>query len=63
MEKNTAIRLNVIAKPLEHKGCAVIPQRWVVERSVAWEGRNRLTSKEYHAIQNRAKPFFILVLL
>jgi putative transposase len=42
MQKNTAIRLNVIEKPPGQKVCAVIPKRWVVERSIAWGGRNRL---------------------
>jgi len=36
------MRLNVIEKPAGQKGCAVIPKRWVVERSIAWMGRNRL---------------------
>ena len=42
------MRLNVIEKPAGQKGCAVIPKRWVVERSIAWAGRNRLASKEYN---------------
>jgi hypothetical protein len=42
MQKNTAIRLNVIEKPPGQKVCAVIPKRWVVERSIACAGRNRL---------------------
>jgi hypothetical protein len=46
MEKNTAIRLNVIEKSPGQKGCAVIPKRWVVERSIAWAERNRLASRE-----------------
>jgi hypothetical protein len=41
LQQNTTIRLNVIEKPLGQKGCAVIPKRWVVERSIAWAGRNR----------------------
>jgi len=42
MEKNTAIRLNVIEKPPGQTGFAVIPKRWVMECSIAWVGRNRL---------------------
>ena len=42
MQQNTTIRLNVIEKPPGQKGFAVIPKRWVVERSIAWAGRNRL---------------------
>jgi len=48
MEKNTAMRLNVIEKPAGQKGCAVIPNRWLAERSIAWVGSNRLASKEDH---------------
>ena len=48
LRQNTAIRLNVIEKPLGQTGFAVIPKRWVVERSIAWAGRNRLVSKEYN---------------
>jgi len=36
------MRLNVIEKPAGQKGCAVIPKRRVVERSIAWVERNRL---------------------
>jgi len=48
MQKNTSIRLNVIEKPPGQKRFAIIPKRWVVERSIAWAGRNRLASKEYN---------------
>jgi len=39
--RTTTIRLHVIEKPPGQKGCAVIPKRWVGERSMAWAGRNR----------------------
>ena len=32
----------IIEKPPGQTGCAVIPKRWLVERSIAWAGRNRL---------------------
>ena len=48
MEQNTSLRLNVIEKPVGQKGFAVIPKRWVVERSIAWAGRNRLASRAYN---------------
>jgi putative transposase len=50
MEKNTAMRLNVIEKPAGQTGCAVIPKRWVVERSIAWAGRNRLASRLHQGL-------------
>ena len=47
LQQNTAIRLNIIEKPPGQTGCAVIPKRWVVERSIAWAGRNRLASRHH----------------
>ena len=32
------------------KGFAVLPRRWVVERSFAWIGRHRRLSKDYEAL-------------
>jgi hypothetical protein len=60
MEKNTAMRLNVIEKPAGQTGCAVIPKRWVVERSIAWAGRNRLASKEYNRNPESSEAFLYL---
>ncbi len=60
MEKNTTIQLNVIEKPIGQKGFAVIPKRWVVERSIAWAGRNRLASKEYNRNAESSEAFIYL---
>ena len=60
MEKNTAIRLNVIEKSPGQKGCAVIPKRWVVERSIAWAERNRLASREYNRNPESSEAFLYL---
>ena len=60
MEKNTAIRLNIIEKPVGQKGFAIIPKRWVVERSIAWAGRNRLASREYNRNPEASEAFIYL---
>ena len=60
LESNTTIRLNVIEKPVGQKGFAVIPKRWVVERSIAWAGRNRLASKEYNRNTEASESFIYL---
>ena len=41
--------LEVVARPPGTKGFALLPRRWVVERSFAWMGRYRRLSKEYEA--------------
>lgn len=43
----TSSAVEVIEKPADQKGFAVLPKRWVVERTFAWLGRYRQLSKEY----------------
>lgn len=43
-------RLEVVARPPASKGFAVLPRRWVVERSFAWLGRYRRLSKDYEGM-------------
>ena len=47
MDEQTGIQLHVVLKPADQVGCAVIPKRWVVERTIARLNRNRRLSKEY----------------
>jgi putative transposase len=42
--------VEVVAKPTGQRGFAVLPRRWVVERTFAWLGRNRRLSKDYEAL-------------
>ena len=46
-KRHTNLAIEIIEKPAGQKGFAVIPKRWVVERTFAWLGRNRQLSKEY----------------
>lgn len=41
------IALEVVMKPATQQGFAVLPRRWVVERSIGWVNRNRRLSKDY----------------
>ncbi len=49
-EAELGYRLEVVARPPGSKGFAVLPRRWVVERSFAWIGRYRRLSKDYEAL-------------
>ena len=40
-------RLEVVRRPTDTKGFVLLPKRWVVERTLAWLGRNRRHSKDY----------------
>jgi putative transposase len=39
--------LEVVSPPPSRKGFAVLPRRWVVERTFAWLGHYRRLSKDY----------------
>jgi len=49
--------LEVVARPSGAAGFAVLPRRWVVERSFAWIGRYRRLSKEYEARTATSEAF------
>jgi putative transposase len=40
-------RLEIVGRPRDAKGFVLLPQRWVVERTIAWLGRSRRLSKDY----------------
>jgi putative transposase len=39
--------LEIVRRPRDAKGFVLLPNRWVVERSIAWLGRSRRLSKDY----------------
>ena len=60
LTQHTAMALNVIEKPVGQKGFAVIPQRWIGERSIAWTGRDRLSAREYNRNCDVSEAFIYL---
>jgi putative transposase len=38
--------VEIVARPKEQRGFAVLPRRWVVERTFAWLGRSRRLSQD-----------------
>jgi putative transposase len=43
-------RLHVVSRPAGEEGWVKLPQRWVVERTLAWLGRSRRLSKDYERL-------------
>ncbi len=56
----TRITIEVVSKPEGQKGFAVIPKRWVVERTFAWLGRNRRLSKDYERLPENSESWIYL---
>ena len=42
--------VEIVARPKDQKGFAVLPRRWVVERTFAWLGRCRRLRKDDEAL-------------
>jgi putative transposase len=49
-KREAGVDLAIVAPAKGTKGFAVLPRRWVVERSIAWMGRYRRLSKDYEAL-------------
>jgi putative transposase len=43
----TAIRIEIVSKPVDQIGFAVHRRHWVVERLFAWRSRNRRLAKDF----------------
>lgn len=55
-----AFVLEIVTKPADQTGFQVLPQRWKVERSLAWLNRNRRLSKDYeHHSQNEESMIYL----
>jgi putative transposase len=46
-ERGDPFRLEIVRRPEDQEGCVKLPKWWVVERSLAWLGRDRRHSKDY----------------
>lgn len=44
-------------------GFKVLPKRWIVERTFAWIGRNRRTSKEYEYLTKTSESWIYLAMI
>jgi transposase len=47
VEADTGLKVEVVKHEEGHRGFAVLPRRWVVERTNAWFGRFRILNREY----------------
>lgn len=60
VQATTGVTVEVVEKPKDQLGFAVVPKRWVVERTLAWTGRARRLSKDYERDPRRTEAFIYL---
>ena len=51
------VQVEIVHKPKDQVGFAVLPRRWVVERFFAWINRNRRLAKDFEATIKSAEAF------
>lgn len=55
------IHLEIVAKSPE-AGFVVLPKRWIVERTFAWQGRSRRLSKDYEALCETVETWILIAM-
>jgi putative transposase len=55
--------LDIVAKPPDQQGFAVLPRRWVVERTFAWLGRCRRLSKDYEGVPATSEAWIQIAMI
>ncbi len=56
-------RLQVVLRPNEQKGFAVLPRRWVVERTFSWLNHHRRLSKDYERLETTSETMIRIVMI
>ena len=56
-------RLQAVLRPKEQKGFAVLPRRWVVERTFAWLNHHRRLSKDYERQVSTSETMIYIVMI
>ena len=56
----TPIQIEIVTGPPNQRGFIVQKRRWVVERTIAWIGRNRRLAKDYERLASTALAFIFL---
>ncbi len=57
------LRLEVVSRQPRQKGFAVLPRRWVVERTLAWLGFHRRLSKDYEALPETSEAMIYVAMI
>lgn len=54
------VEVEIVKRPDAASGFAVLPKRWIVERTIAWLNRCRRLAKDWECLNRRALAFLHL---
>jgi putative transposase len=55
--------VEIVTRPEGTRGFAVLPRRWVVERTFAWLGRSRRLSKDYEGLPETSEAWIRVAMI
>jgi transposase len=61
-KQECGITLEIVEKPEDQKGFAVLPRRWVVERTFAWIGRSRRLARDHDLLPETGENWIYLAM-
>jgi len=61
--KNGGLKLQVIKRSEQQKGFAVLPKRWIVERTFGWLMKNRRLVRDYEVKTEHAEAWLYVAML
>ena len=56
------LKLRTVERPADQKGFAVLPRRWVVERTFAWLSRCRRLARDYETRPQSSEALILLAM-
>ena len=57
------VRLEIVRKPKGQRGFAVVPWRWIVERTFAWLGRHRRLKADYECLPETTEALIHIAMI
>ncbi len=55
--------IEIVKKPKDEPTFAVLPKRWIVERTFAWLGRSRRLSKDYERLPETSEAIIRIAMI
>ncbi len=63
VREHTGWELEIVRRPSGKREFAVLPRRWVVERTLAWLGRCRRLSKDYECLVSSSEAWIQIAMI
>lgn len=63
VQQHCGCRLEIVKKNPQQRGFAVLPRRWIVERTFAWLGKCRRLSKDYEHNSKSSEAWIRLAMI